>query len=410
MHPVQSRQWARIIHSANACFLLPLQALQCAPMSADRDRPHPDNPLQPQPRVWALLGHKAGDNNQVLALAEALGLPFEKKVFSYRRSELLSNLFLGPTLLGTRGSESSVLEPPWPDLVITSGRRNEPVARWIREQGGPGVRIVHIGRPWTHPENFDLVITTPQYELAEAGNVMRRELPMHRVESAKVTAAVSAWKPRLSHLAPPYIAVLIGGQSGPYYLDTKKARRLAHEASALAQSMHGALLVTSSARTPAAVIDAFADAVEAPNFVYRWAPGNGENPYLAFLGLADAFIVTSESMSMLAEACAMQKPVYMFDMDDRAGGDGQPALPELQATAAERWINALRYKAWTHRLAQGLAPRRMRRDIGRMHRALLASGRAVWLGQRFPHVAPPPLPDGSRAVERVRDLLALPDE
>ena len=57
-----------------------------------------------------------------------------------------------------------------------------------------------------------------------------------------------------------------------------------------------------------------------------------------FLGLADAFIVTSESMSMLAEACAMQKPVYMFDMDDRAGGDGQPALPELQATAAERWI------------------------------------------------------------------------
>ena len=80
------------------------------------------------------------------------------------------------------------------------------------------------------------------------------------------------------------------------------------------------------------------------------------------------------------------------------------------AAAAERWINALRYKAWTHRLAQGLAPRRMRRDIGRMHRALLASGRAVWLGQRFPDVAPPPLPDGSRAVERVRDLLALPDE
>ena len=27
-------------------------------------------------RVWALLGPHRGDNNQVLALAEALGLPF----------------------------------------------------------------------------------------------------------------------------------------------------------------------------------------------------------------------------------------------------------------------------------------------------------------------------------------------
>ena len=104
----------------------------------------------------------------------------------------------------------------------------------------------------------------------------------------------------------------------------------------------------------------------------------------------------------------MQRPVYMFDMDDRAGIGDRAFAKDLRATAAERWINALRYKAWTHRLAQGLAPLRMRRDIGRMHRALIASGRAVWLGQRFPDAPPPPLPDGSRAVERVLELLASP--
>jgi len=377
-------------------------------MTADRDRPPPHQHLPPQPRIWALLGHKAGDNNQVLALAEALEIPFAKKFFSYRRSELLSNLLLGPTLSGTVARDSARLEPPWPDLVITSGRRNEPVARWIRKQAGGGVRIVHLGRPWAHPDNFDLVITTPQYELGESGNVMRRELPLHRVDDAKVAAAVSEWRPRLSHLTPPYIAVLIGGQSGPYYLDAKKARRLAGEANALARSMQGSLLVTSSARTPAAVLDAFSDAVDVPNFVYRWRVGDSDNPYLAFLGLADAYIVTSESMSMLAEACAMQRPVYMFDMDDRAGIGDRAFAKDLRATAAERWINALRYKAWTHRLAQGLAPLRMRRDIGRMHRALIASGRAVWLGQRFPDAPPPPLPDGSRAVERVLELLASP--
>jgi hypothetical protein len=34
--------------------------------------------------VWVLLGPHRGDNNQVLALAEALGLPFRAIQMSYR--------------------------------------------------------------------------------------------------------------------------------------------------------------------------------------------------------------------------------------------------------------------------------------------------------------------------------------
>ena len=40
-------------------------------------------PSKPQARVWALLGPHRGDNNQVLALARALGLPFEEKMLRY---------------------------------------------------------------------------------------------------------------------------------------------------------------------------------------------------------------------------------------------------------------------------------------------------------------------------------------
>ena len=50
------------------------------------------------PKVWLMMGHRAGDNSQVLALAEALGWPFEVKRFVYRRTELLTNLLCGPTL------------------------------------------------------------------------------------------------------------------------------------------------------------------------------------------------------------------------------------------------------------------------------------------------------------------------
>jgi mitochondrial fission protein ELM1 len=89
------------------------------------------------PRVWVMLGHKAGDNSQVLALAEALGLPFEEKHFVYRPAELVTNMLLGPTLAGVVTRKSSPLSAPWPDLIISAGRRNEPICRWIQQQASP---------------------------------------------------------------------------------------------------------------------------------------------------------------------------------------------------------------------------------------------------------------------------------
>ena len=41
-----------------------------------------------------------------------------------------------------------------------------------------------------------------------------------------------------------------------------------------------------------------------------------DNPYLGFLALAERIIVTSDSMSMLVEAIATGKPVFVFDLGD----------------------------------------------------------------------------------------------
>ena len=64
-----------------------------------------------------------------------------------------------------------------------------------------------------------------------------------------------------------------------------------------------------------------------------------------------------------------------------------------------------RFKPLSHRIAMKLAPRRMHRDISRMQHALIANGRAVWLGERFPpdNSVPPP-DDLERASRRVRAL------
>ncbi|HSO42244.1 MAG TPA: mitochondrial fission ELM1 family protein [Rhodospirillales bacterium] len=363
------------------------------------------------PRVWATLGHKAGDNSQVRALAEALGLPFEERHFVYRPYELATNLLLGPTLAGVITERSSALAPPWPDLIISAGRRNEPICRWIQTQAAPQrVRLVHVGRPWAKIERFDLIVTTPQYRLPILPNVLHNKTPLHRITFDRLRHDGEAWEPRLKSLPKPHIAVMIGGNSGPFSFDRAAAERFAKQASEMANARGGSLLVSTSARTQPPAIDAFLQAVSAPAHVYRWTAGDPDNPYFAFLGLAEEIIVTGDSMSMLAEACATHKRVYIFDL-----GEGRYAMRESVAEAAraekptQPWWQRLEKALWDafwYRQMMRFGPQRLSRDIRIVHRHLVESGLAVWLGDEFPAGQPlPSLDCVPRAVARVRALL-----
>ena len=75
-------------------------------------------------RMWALVGEKAGDNAQVLALAQAVGIPFEEKRIRYNGRRVLPNWLLGATLTTTSAASRPQIAPPWPDIVVASGQRS----------------------------------------------------------------------------------------------------------------------------------------------------------------------------------------------------------------------------------------------------------------------------------------------
>jgi mitochondrial fission protein ELM1 len=361
------------------------------------------------PKVWLLMTRKTGENSQVLALGEALGWPYEIKRLTHRRTELLTNLLLGPNLAGVVKRQSTPLVPPWPDVVISAGRRNEPVCRWIRQQAcrsGKTVRVVHVGRPLARMDRFDLVVTTPQYRIRPHPLVLQNFTPLHRVTSERLGEAAARWAERLGHLPRPYVAVVVGGHSGPYTLDRRAAKRLGEQANAMAATRGGSLLVTTSARTSEAAARALRGSINCPADFYTWSRKARDNPYFAYLALADAIIVTGDSISMLTEACATRKPVFIFDL-----GEGRLAMRRsVQADAKLRgwrlsW-NWDRPRAFIYRLAMGIGPRRLTRDIRIVHDFLVGSGRAVWLGDNFPPgPPPPPLGDIARTVARIRTLV-----
>ncbi len=246
------------------------------------------------PRVWVLQGEHAGDNAQLTDIAEALGWPYEIK---------------------RPGAAEAGLSPPWPDLVLSAGRRTAPLARRIQRRSQGRTRLVVLGRPRAPLAHFDRVVTTPQYGLPLRANVV--DLPAPFIgERPLDEAALEAWRQRFAPLPRPWIAVLVGGDSIPYRLDAQTAAALGREAGAAARARGGSLLVSTSPRTSGSAVDALLAAIDTPLWSYRFG-SPGDNPYRALLALADAFIVTGESVSMLTEACMTGRPVAVFPLPVR---------------------------------------------------------------------------------------------
>jgi mitochondrial fission protein ELM1 len=368
--------------------------------------------------IWLLMGDRAGDNSQVLGLGEALGWPLERKTFVYTPYEKIVNLPFCSNLWGVVQNQSSTIEAPWPDLVISAGRKNEPIARYIRQQADKPVRLIHMGRPWARLDKWDLVITTPQYRLPDDPNVLHNDVPLHRVTRKRLDLEADTWRDRVADLPRPFVVVLAGGNSGPYPFDPASGERLAEQADALAKRLGGSVLVTTSARTLDETTEALFSGIESPSILYRWKKDDPDNPFFAFLGLADHVVVTADSVSMMAEACATGRPVYLFDTGQGRtsmkhnpwlDGVGDIAVdPTGEAESSAIGINRWHLKAHVYRITMRLGPQRLTRDIRIVQKLLVDTNRAVWLGDGHPSADPRPLDDVARAVTRVRQLFDLP--
>ena len=345
-----------------------------------------------QPRVWVISAYRAGEQSQMLALAEALGWPFELKPVRYRDIGRPFELFRGTGLFGLSRESAATLVPPWPDLVIGAGMRNEPVCRWVRKKSGGRTRLVHVGRPWSNPPAFDLVVATPQYRLPDVPEVLQNTLTMHRVTPERLAAAVGRHRERLEQLPFPRIALMAGGSSGPHAFGVRAASRLARQASALAHSLGGSLMISTSSRTPGQVTAILRAQTTVPHEFYEWRPDDPENPYFAYLGMADRIIATFDSISMLSEASATGKPLYLFDLD-------RDHAPGALRARRDHSLETIGY-----RVLLGLGPRRLGRDISLVHDRMISEARAVWLGEEQNGRIVEPSPDVERAVVHVRRL------
>jgi mitochondrial fission protein ELM1 len=310
--------------------------------------PHPravDRLVQPrgrQPSIWVLHDGKPGMASQALGLAEAAGFPFVEKRLSIRRPWAWLPPLLWPAPLDAARHEGLPLAPPWPDLVIGCGRNTVRPALAIRQASGGRTLAVQIQDPRVGRVEFDMLFV-PEHDRLRGPQITVTGGALHRVTAQLLTAERRRF-PQLEALPRPIVGVLIGGSNRAYRLPLSRLGEIARMIAALVRQTRGSAVVTPSRRTGDRGLSVLREQLGGlPGVIWD---GTGDNPYYAYLAIADALLVTADSVSMVSEAAATGKPVHIIGL---AGGDAKFArFHKMMQTAGITRPFAGRIEYWSY--------------------------------------------------------------
>lgn len=267
-------------------------------------------------KVWSVTDGRAGNLAQALGLAEAIARrrPAEirsAEVAGERAARLPARIWHGLDALAP-GTVRRLLDPsaalggpPWPDIAIGAGRRVAPLVAGLRRER---VTTVQLLDPQMPAGAFDLVVA-PEHDGLSGPNVLASLGALGRTTPATVAAEAALWHDRLVALGDRRLAVLLGGPGRMAGWTPADATRFLAEISALADA-GWTLLLTASRRSDRALVGALKQVLApGPHLVHT---GEGPNPYPAILALAEAALVTEDSVNMVCEAAGTGLPVHVF--------------------------------------------------------------------------------------------------
>ena len=261
--------------------------------------------------VGVVTDGNAGNAAQAMALAEALGrrrpINIVQRVAHAKGWQArLPAAAVHQALLMTGTDDIKVFEPGWPDLVIGAGRRVAPLVAAIGRT--ETCKTVQVLWPQMPADAFFRVIV-PRHDQKSGDNIIETLGAMSSLTADVVFEAGTAMA-KQKQLPAPRIAALIGGPSKSSGFDADLVKRVLED---IAQTH--SLLVTPSRRTPEGLASNLAWRLGERGEVWD---GTGENPYPGILALADAILVTSDSVNMASEAASTGKPVHILTMPDQS--------------------------------------------------------------------------------------------
>ena len=234
------------------------------------------------------------------------------------------------------------LAAPWPDIWIATGRRSIPYSLKMKAMSGGRTLVVQAQDPRTSLNRFDLVVA-PKHDRVEGANVFPILGPPTWWADREIAAAQAQF-PNLAAEPGRRLLISIGGDSKTHKLIEAKVAELESLFQRLPADGHR-LWVTISRRTPEVHrVRLRRAAANARALFWESEQLDGPNPYLAWLSMCDAALVTEDSANLLADPAFFGKPTHILRLAGRSERFDRLHQGFLQRGSA-RWFTG-RIERW----------------------------------------------------------------
>ena len=257
---------------------------------------------------WILSDNLVGHEKQSISLAEKLNINYKlikiKKINFFKRN--LSSFF--------NLQKKNFFKPPYPKIIISCGKNTAYYSKMIKQKTKNKIFSIFIQKPPINLDNFDVVIS-PKHDKCKGLNVIETQGALTKINS-KYIKNINKKKPP-SVLKEKFISLLIGGDSRHHKITKPILDKIIKNLKSIEEQKKIRIFILVSRRTGKKDYLYLKKNLISKNFIFV-LPNSKKVSYLNAISFAKAIIVTSDSVSMVTEACSTGKPTYIIDIPTKS--------------------------------------------------------------------------------------------
>ena len=196
------------------------------------------------------------------------------------------------------------------DLVISCGRKSVIPSAIIKKKN-TNIFTIHIQDPKVNYKNFDVIIA-PEHDELKGENVISSKGSIHYITQSEIEKAKNYLVNKFHN--ENVVSLILGGPSKYYSFSNEELTQVFRKIKSNFISQGYKVLVIPSMRTPKRIIDLAMKEFVKDGFVVNTVD---KQAYLSALALATNIVVTCDSTSMISEASASGKPIFVAHMEPK---------------------------------------------------------------------------------------------
>jgi hypothetical protein len=263
-----------------------------------------------KPKALLLTEGYHGMISQVEGLAKALNADFQHKIV---RLNWLWNYIppkLSPVSRLILKDGQYITENEKFDLVVSCGRKSVIPSIFIKKKNKK-IFTIHIQNPKVRFNNFDLIVV-PEHDGLKGENIIASKGAIHYITRLEIEKARPYLHDKIQN--EKIVSLILGGPNKYYNFSNEELTNIFGEIKSSFISQGYKAIIIPSMRTPKRIIDLAINEFLTDGFVVNSVD---KQAYLSSLAIANSIVVTCDSTSMISEAAASGKPIFVAHMQPK---------------------------------------------------------------------------------------------